>query len=227
MPQIESGIGDGSKQTIGPIFKESRTAPRPLDYGAGGHYRIARRLVPASTTLAGILWTFRNPTASGLVMVIEQLRLRVVQVAAPTAAIEDRFNVKHARAYTVADTTGSASIAPAANMHDVRSDMANATAQVREANIAAGASGGTKTLDTDAFANGSLWVAAALASGLGNGPVEIFDYRPDLASGEHPVLYEPDEGFCVSNENNFGATSGIVLLLDLAWMETSEARWSA
>jgi hypothetical protein len=135
---------------------------KPLPYGSLGHYRIARRLAPAASTTAGNLWTFRNPTASGILTVVKRIRVRVVQIANPTAAVEDRFSLKIARGYTIADTTGSASIAPSANMQEVRTSMATATAQVRESNAAGGASGGTKTTDTDAIAIGSAWIVGTL-----------------------------------------------------------------
>lgn len=221
MAGIEGGVS-GLLQEVGlGVSIPAHVASKPVPHGNNGHYRIARTLTPAATTLAGILWTLRNPSASGLVMVLHKLTLRVVQVAAPSAAIQDTFNAKIARAYTVADATGSASIAPGANMQEVRSSMATASMQVREANVAAGASAGTKTLDTDGFVTGSVWIAAALASGLGNGPVTVLDYFPDVSSGEHPITLAADEGIVISNGNNFGAASGIVLMLDLAWAETT------
>lgn len=221
MAVIEGGVSAELAGVGVEAAKPLHTVIKPLPYGALGHYRIARRLVPAGTTLAGNLWTLRNPTASGILVVVKRVFLRAVQVAAPTAAIEDIFNLKMARGYTVADATGSASIAPAANMQEVRTSMGAAAAQVREANIAAGASGGTKTLDTDAIATGSLWVAAALASGNGNGPTTILDYYPNVADGEHPVVLAADEGLILANANNFGATSGIVLHIELYWAEVT------
>lgn len=194
---------------------------KPLPYGALGHYRIGRRLAPAATTTAGNLWTLRNPTASGIFLVVKRIFLRAVQIAAPTAAVEDIFNIKVARAYTVADTTGSASIAPAAGMQDLRTSMANAAAQVRESNAAGGASGGTKTADTDAISTGSMWVAAALASGQSNGPTTILDYYPNVADGEHPLVLASDEGVLVSNTNAFGTASGIALHVEIYWAEVT------
>jgi hypothetical protein len=194
---------------------------KPLPYGALGHYRVARRLVPAATTTAGNLWTLRNPTASGILVVVKRISLRAVQIAAPTAAVEDIFTLKIARAYTVADTTGSASIAPASGMQDVRTSMANAAAQVRESNAAGGASGGTKTVDTDAIATGSVWVSAALASGQGNGPAQILDYYPNVSDGEHPVVLASDEGILLANTNAFGTASGIALHCEIYWAEVT------
>lgn len=194
---------------------------KPTAYGNLGHYRIARRFSPATTTLTGNLWTFRNPTASSILAVVTSVRLRVLQTGAPTAAIEDRFSLKIARAYTVADTTGSASIAAAANMQELRTSMGTSAAQVREANIAAGASGGTKTLDTDFIATGAQWIPVAVPTGGSNPASEVFNFQPFVQAGEHPLVLAADEGFLLSNDNALGAASGIVLYLDLAWAEVT------
>lgn len=194
---------------------------KPLPYGALGHYRVARRLAPAATTTAGNLWTIRNPTASGILVVVKRISLRVLQIAAPTAAVEDIFNIKVARAYTVADTTGSTSISPASAMQKLRTSMGNAATQVRESNVAGGASGGTKTTDTDAIATGSVWVAAALASGQSNGPSIVLDYYPNVSDGEHPVVLAADEGLLVANTNAFGTASGIAIHCEIYWAEVT------
>jgi hypothetical protein len=221
MAVLQGGVS-GEVADVGlAASKPLHTVVKPLPYGNLGHYRIGRRLAPFATTLAGNLWTFRNPTASGILCIVKRVRLRVLQVGAPTAAIEDQFLLKVARAYTVADATGSASIAPATNMQELRTSMGAAVAQVREASVAAGASGGTKTLDTDGIITGSAWVAAALASGLGNGPIDVFDYYPNVADGEHPLVLAADEGFIISNANNFGAASGIVLHVEMNWAEVT------
>lgn len=219
--QVVGGVS-GSIQEVGVgAAIPAHVVIKPLPYGALGHYRIARRLVPAATTTAGNLWTLRNPTASGILVVVKRIQLRAVQNAAPTAAVEDIFTLKVARAYTVADTTNSASIAPSANMQEMRTSMATATAQVRESSAAGGASGGTKTTDTDAISTGSLWVAAALASGQGNGPTTILDYYPQVADGEHPIVLAADEGLLLANTNSFGTASGIALHVEIYWAEVT------
>jgi hypothetical protein len=172
------------------------TVIKPLPYGALGHYRVARRLVPAGTTTAGNLWTLRNPTASGILVVVKRVLLKVVQNAAPTAAVEDIFTLKVARAYTVADTTNSAAISPASAMQKMRTSMGNAAAQVRESNAAGGASGGTKTVDTDAIATGSVWVAAALASGQGTARRRFSTTTRTCPTVSIPWCSPPTRGFC-------------------------------
>lgn len=198
----------------------SHVVTKPTPYGNLGHYRISRRLVPASTTLAGTLWTFRNPSASGILAIVTQIRLRTLQVAAPTAAIEDRFSVRIARSYTVADSTNSNSIAPASNMQELRTSMGASGIQVREASAAAGASGGTKTLDTDAIVTGSIWAMAAISASSGS-TVEALLYKAEMGHGEHPLVLAADEGFYITNDNNMGTASGIVLFVDIAWSEAT------
>lgn len=191
-------------------------AAKPVPYGALGHYRVARRFVPAGTTLAGNLWCFRNISAN--LALIERIKLTIVQVAAPTAAIEDLFNIKVARAYTVSDVTASVAITPAAAMQKLRTSMGNSGIELREANAAAGASGGTRTLDTDAFASGSQWVSAAIP---GAPLTTVLDYYPNPASGEYPLALANNEGFIIANGNAFGAVSGIILQLELVWAEVT------
>ena len=131
----------------------------------------------------------------GHLVVVKRIFLRAVQVGAPTAAIEDIFNLKIARAYTVADTTGSASIAPASGMQEIGRRWRTPYPGPRVQRCG-GCIGGTKTDDTDAIATGSFWVSAALASGQSNGPTTILDYYPNVADGEHPVVLASDEGRC-------------------------------
>jgi hypothetical protein len=190
-----------------------------------GHYRVARRFVPAATTLAGILWEGRFPTA-GKLAVIKRIVLRGLQVGAPTAAIEDQFTLSRATGFTAADATGSAAITPGAGKQKVRTTMDDALLILREANVAAGASGGTKTIDTDPLATGSMWVLAALSAAQGS-MQEILRYEPDIASGEHPLVCAPDEGWVLENKNAFGTASGIILQVEIDWLECLTAQYAA
>lgn len=214
---IEGGVS-GSIQEVGiGAALGAHVIVKPLP---GNHYRVARRLTPAGTTLAGKLFTFRNPTASGFLAVIKRVKLVVIQVAAPTAAIQDDFTLKVARGYTIADTTNGTDIAAAANMQEMRSSMGTSICQIREASAAAGISGGTSTLDTNSISTGGVWVAAALGSYLA-APQTIFDYYPNVADGEHPLVLAEQEGFQIANSNNFGAVSGIVLHVEFYWGEVT------
>lgn len=190
-------------------------AYKPPDYGQGGSFRLARRFVPAATTLAGILWAFRNPHATRLVLV-DRVRLQVLQIAAPTAAIEDRFSINRVTGYTVEDTTGSISITPGTAKQRLRSTSASSIVTIREANVAAGASGGTRTADDNPLVVGALWVPIALQTASIQPPTVVIDYYPIQA---HPLVLGQNEGFTINNDNAFGAAQGIVLYADFHWTE--------
>lgn len=188
---------------------------KPLDYGTGGVFRLSRRLVPAASQ-TGILWVFRNAHATRLA-VVDRIKLQLLQVAAPTAAIEARFSVIRAFSYTVIDGTGITAITPAANEQKLRSTSANAVTAVLEANVAAGASGGTRTVDTNPIASGAVWVPAALQTASIQAPTPVIDYHP--VAGLHPLVCGTNEGFFIRSDVTLGATTGVVLLLDLQWTE--------
>ncbi len=191
---------------------------------AQGHNRVARRFVPAATTLAGVLWAGRFTTAAKLA-VVTRVRLRALQVGAPTAAIEHQFTLSRVTGYTATDTTGSAAITPAAGKQKMRTEDDDALLVLREANIAAGASGGTKTIDTDPLAIGSFWAMAALSAAEGK-PVDVLTYEPRIHAGEAPLVLAANEGFVIENKNNFGTASGIILQLELAWLECQTLQYA-
>ena len=188
---------------------------KPLDYGSGGSFRISRRFVPAATTLAGILWAFRNPHASKLA-VIDRVRLQVLQIGAPTAAIEDRFSLNRVTGYSVADTTGSTVITPAATKQKLRSTMADSVVTLHEANVAAGAAGGTRVADTNPLLIGALWVPIAQQTSPIQPATVVLDYAPTAA---HPLILGNNEGFTVNVDNALGTASGIAIYADFHWTE--------
>lgn len=221
MAIIEGGVSTSLAEVGIGASLPMHTTQKPLPYGNLGHYRVVRRLTPAATTLAGILWSFRNPTGSGVLCVVKQVRLRLLQIAAPSAAIEDRFSLKVVRGFTVADTTNGTAFAATANMQELRTSMAANSATIREASAAAGITAGTGTADTEGIATGSVWVPVALQTASIQPSTEVFNFQPNTANGEHPLVLAADEGFRVSNDNNLGANQGIVLYLDIAWAEVT------
>ena len=194
-----------------------------IDYTSYGrkasHFRQARRLVPAVSQAAGALWEFRwSPTTAGSICLVNRVALSGLQIAAATAE-ELRFNLKIARAFTASDDTNTVSILTANDMQKLNGDQVNSQlAAFRESNAAAAAAGGTKTLDTDSVAQGSLLSLAVVQTTPFATSLPIFDYSP-LADMEPPLRLEGDEGWVISLEVAKGATAGIVLLLETAWTE--------
>jgi hypothetical protein len=85
-------------------------------------------------------------------------------------------------------------------------------------NLAAGISGGTKTLDTIAIGAVALSGPNAI-TGVGTGILNQELYRPDLASGEHPLTLASNEGFVVQWGPTALATGTALATLELHWLE--------
>ena len=180
-------------------------------------YRLSRRLVPTASQTACVLWAFRN--ASSVTAQLLQAKLQLLQIGAPTAALEDRFSLTVARTYSAGDTTGGANITPNSGKQDVTAGSGNTSqVAVHESNVAGGLTGGTKVLDSDPIALGSVWVPAAVPTASVQAPTLLFDYRPD-AAGEIGLLLPNPRGFVITCDNALGTASGIILLLDLMWAE--------
>src|SRR5215831_1817566 len=191
-------------------------ALKSIPYATGGHYRVARRFAPQASQTAGILWSFRNPSAT-LYAVVSKVRLRLLQIAAPTAAIEDQFSLTVVRGQTTGDTTGGTSIAPAATMQKMRASMGNSGVAFNESTAAGGLTGGNGTADGNFFLSGSVWVPAAVQTTPIQAPTEVFSFQPDLGDGEHPIVLAQNEAFRIRNENALGTASGLILYLNVSW----------
>lgn len=184
------------------------------------HFRQARRYAMANTQEAGALWEFRwDPvTNTDAVCLVNRVKLSAIQIAAATAE-ELRFNLKVARAFTATDDTNTASILRSSDMQKLNGDSFDSQlAGFRESNSATAATGGTKTLDTDSIAQGSLLSLAAVQTTPSAAQLVVFDYAP-LLDNEQPLRLEADEGWVISLEVAKGASTGIVLIMETAWTE--------
>lgn len=197
-----------------PDLKGMPVSNKPIDYGSGGTFRIARRFVPAASTVAGAIWMVRNPSAS-LKIVVNYLAVSVLQIGAPSAAIEDRFTLLRINNYATDDATGSASIAPAAGNQKLRSTSGNSIISLRERSGAANPSGGSGTPDGNNLCFKGLWVPIALQTASIQPPTLLFE----LGSKTHPLVLEQNDGFIIQNDNALGTASGIVVYLDFDWAE--------
>lgn len=185
----------------------------------GSHFRQARRFAMATSQAAGALWEFRWGTATSAICLIDRITLKAVQIANATAE-ELRFNLSIARTFTATDDTNTASILRATDMQKVNGDHSDSILTAfRESNAATAASGGTKTVDTDPIAHGSfVSIATAGTTISGGGFTNIFDYAPNT-SGERQLRLETNEGWVINLEATKGATTGVVLILEVAWTE--------
>lgn len=180
------------------------------------YFRQARRLAMASAQAAGPLWEFRWGSTVG-VCLVNRVTLKVVQIAAATAE-ELRFNLKVARSFSATDDTNTASILRAGDMQKLNGDYTDSLLTAfRESNAATAASGGTLTLDTDSIAQGSYVSLGAANTTTADNGIVIFDFAASLT--EQALRLEANEGWAINLEVTKGATTGIVLLMETAWVE--------
>lgn len=193
---------------------------KPLPYGTGGHYRIARRYALINSQAAGaILIAIRN-SSSTLLAIPMRLRFFLHQISAPTAAIEVRISGTIARGYTTPDSTGGTQLTTgAANSVKKRTSMAVGTLEIRETNVAAGLTGGVRTLDNDSAFILALWELAAVPT-AGPNPQVLYEWD-GAASGEHPWVWGQNEGLIIRNDAVLGAAAAGVLYYEIDWAEVT------
>lgn len=173
----------------------------------------------ASSQAAGALWEFRWANATSL-CIVNRITLKALQIANATAE-ELRFNLKVARTFTATDDTNTASILRGTDLQKLNGDYGNSVlTEFRETNIATAATGGTKTLDTDSIAQGSIYCAGTVQVVTFDTNATVFDFNPALGN-EYPLRLEANEGWVISLEATKGATTGIVLLMETSWTEVS------
>lgn len=208
-----------AEQAIDPVFLAARVSLRPLDYtGFGrvlGHYRVAfstSAIAPAANAvLAALRWT-----DTGSFLVLNRLLVGVTVVTAVTAQRQDPIVANLARAYTAAHTTNATAISLAGNNQKMRSIMGSSLlANLQAANLAAGLTGGTRTLDGNPFAQAPLSPALI---GIGTGVPNQEAYAWE-AFGMHPVVLSPNEGVELAWGPTALATGTLTVNVTLAWSE--------
>lgn len=205
---------------IDPLFLAARVVHRPYDYtGAGrvlGFYRaagISSAIAPAAN---GIMANMRyGDTTSFLVLL--RLRVGISVVTAVTAQSTPPMVVAHARAYTASETTSIAALTLTGNNAKMRTTPMNSSqvAQFALATVAAGVTGGTKTLDTSSF--GIATISPALGA-IGSGTPMFDIYKADN-NGGHPVVYGGNEGFALSWGSTTLATGTVTVAVEAEWAE--------
>jgi hypothetical protein len=202
----------------GTTFKAAHVHPKPLEYGALGHYRASVRISSASAQAAlSRLLTLRN-TGTNLI-IPTRMTLRAVQVTAGTAQ-ENSIDVYKATSFTVTDTTNVASVTPSVKRtSSMASSSGGQLRTVTQTGVAAGSTGGTLTLDSVPLATFPYMVSTTAAtSNTGTwGPYDAFD---DV-NGTHPIVLAQNEGIVLVNRVLNVTSYGIVWYLDICWAEVT------
>jgi len=212
------GNGGTVAEVDGTTFRALRTVPRPVDHGALGHYRLATT-VPLVVTQAanGTLFSFRWGDATRF-CVVQKIRLGILQTAAATATLFERYQVFIARGFTVSDSVGTA-LTLTGNSFKKRTNMGTTlVTDIRKSAVAAGLTVGTRTLDADPV----LELEHAHMITTANINVVEKQLDTDAGDGVHPWVLAQNEGFIVRGPTTvFGAAGTADLLVEVAWAEVT------
>ena len=195
------------------------TVSRPIKYGPGGHYGTTARLALVATQAAGSrLFTLRNANTANLV-VLTSLYIQWLQTGAHTAAIEDSLDVFRVTGFSAIDTTNYTALTVTPQRSAGMGTAGALVGQVTAAGAAAGTTGGTLTVDAQAWFQLPQWLLAAQPTGQVVSPI-ILNYI--LGNGEHPLVLKPNEGLAISNRVLLGASASSSVYIDVEWAEVDE-----
>ena len=190
-----------------------RASLRPLDYlrSGGGFYRQAVKTgtlatIAANGPIFSMLWT--NAT---LACAILKLKVRWT-VVAYTSAILASVSAYTARAFTVADSGGT-DVTPATKMQMKRTSMPDSVLTKMLISATAVVTAGTRTLDTNPFANWNGWASAA---GI-QSPVDATDIFDNAL--EYPILLAANEGIVIQNDTALSSNVSLSVAIEVAWAE--------
>jgi len=202
----------------GATFRALRTVPKPIDHGSLGHYRLATTVALVATQAAnGTLFSFRWGDATRL-CVIQKLRLAVLQTAAATATLAERYQAFVARGFTASDSVGTAITLTGNNMKKRTSHATTLVTDIRKSAVAAGLTVGTRTLDAEPIVElGHVHTITNVNSAVSEKQLDT-----DAGDGVHPIILAQNEGVIVRGPTTvFGAAGTADLMVELAWAEVA------
>lgn len=226
MSTVDSVLQSGVSAETDSTFLALRTSIRPLEYQGTkanprllGHYRAfaqSSALAPAANSALG---AFRYGDPNSLAVITRIYALLSV-VTAVTAQRTDPLIATIARAYTVRDLTNATPVVLTGNNAKVRTSMGPTTVGINGnmdvSNLAAGLTGGTKTLDVNAIGAADLANLAA----IGSGSLSVDLYKWDQL-GQHPLVLAAFEGIILSWGPTALATGTVTVGFGVDWAEVA------
>ena len=205
---------------VDPMFLAARVALRPLDYsGVGrvlGFYRAVGQTTAAAPAGNSVLANMRYTDPSSFYVLL-RLRVGVSVITAVTAQSTPPIIVSHARSYSVSETTNTTALVLTGNNQKMRTTPMGTSlvTQMGVSSAAAGISGGTKTVDANAF--GAVVLSPALVA-IGSGVPMTDLYKCDNHGG-HPPVYAPNEGYVIAWSATALATGTVSVVVEHEWAE--------
>lgn len=195
------GNGGTIAEVDGSSFRALRTANRPLDVGALGHYQVAVQTgaIAAGMSANGELLHFRW-TDSTRLAVIHKITINGMRATTAFAVGVIDIKVSIARAWT-ADGTGGTLLTMTGNNQKMRTSMGSSLVGTIRIATTAALGAGTKTLDTQdiglitTHSSGGVGSATPI---IGSIYIPVYDiFEQDVADLEHPVVLAQNEGLVV------------------------------
>lgn len=212
------GNGGVVAEVDGTTFRALRITPRPIEYGAFGHYRLADTVALLATqALNGTLFSWRWGDATRLA-VLGKIKLKCMQTAAATATIMPSFEVFIARSFTASDSVGTA-LTLTGNSFKKRTSMGTTlVTDIRKSAAVAGLTVGTRTLD----ANPIMQLPTQQLITTPNTTLYADEIDIGTGDGNHPYVFAQNEGWIVRGPTVvFGAAGTANLVVDASWAEVS------
>jgi hypothetical protein len=212
---------------IDPTFGAARVVLKPDEWNGavagfnGGHYSTAFESgLLTGVAAAGAVFSFRAPPSG--VALLKKLRVGWVLTTAYTTAQATDFDVIKCTGFTASDSGGT-TLTPAAqtntSTNKKRTSLMNssALADLRISTTAA-LTAGTKVQDAFPFAVLNYPKQSATNTALVTG-TELVDLYIQNAMAEHPMTFQPNEGFNIRAVTAMGATGVIKLYVKVEWVE--------
>jgi len=212
------GNGGTVAEVDGTTFRAVRTVPKPIEYGALGHYRVAATIPLVVTQAAnGTLFSFRWGDATRF-SVITKLRLSIMQTTAATATIMPSFSAFVARGFSVSDSAGTAVTLTGNNMKKRTSMGTSLVTDIRYSALAAGLTAGTRTLDAQPI----LVMPTQQTITTPNATLYQVELDVGVGDGNHPIVLAQNEGIIIQGPSVvFGAAGTANLVVDMSWAEVT------
>ncbi len=206
-------------------FRAQITSPKPIEFGALGHYRISvvTGTLAAAFAANAQVFQFKWTDATRLAVIL-RIRTRFLPLTLFTAATltdHTSFNAFMVRSYAAGG--GGTTLTLTGNNAKLRTSMASSLATINVATTAALTA--ATTLDAQPFTQsirkGNRVNPAAATEETITALTDGLEFVPDIGIGEHPLILAQNEGFVIANRTVWPAAGTGILLIECSWAEVT------
>lgn len=228
MPIQNMGLSGTVAEVDGTTFRAWRSVSKPIEHSTGGAYRfsVVTGTLAAALAANAVVFSARWGHAS-MLAVVTGFRTRFLPLTPFTAATltdHTSFDAFIGRTFTASHTGGTA-MNLTGNAYKMRANMATTLFTDLRIATTAALAGGTITLDPHPFAQslrkGNRVNPAAATEETIMPTTDGLNVDFSVSNGEHPITLAQNEGIVVRNRTVWPAAGTGILLVEMAWTETS------